>query len=168
MMTAPGPQVWSARGLARAAGIAAFAASVGAGMGYLIAHEPVPHTGKEEETRPPRPPPAGDAELALLAPLREGGALGDFAVTEIDAVGADGLLHLVCTKASAKVKLDVALKAEGGPAPPALAGRYAVFYATEGASSAEGDALARALAAILEANAASPAPPKMAPFVPHR
>jgi len=167
------PSAWTVRGLVRALAIACFAASVGAGLGYLIAHEPPPGSrSKQQETPPPEASPAserepaGEAELALVAPLREGGPLEGFRVTEIHAVDGDGLLRLVCRKGGAAVKLDVALRSEGGPEPPAFAGRYAVFYATEAASPAQGAVLARALAAILAANAAVPVPPKLGPFVP--
>ncbi len=115
---------------------------------------------------PPALPRAGAAELSLLAPLKEGGALDGFDVAEIDAVDASGQLRLVCRKGSAEVKLTVALQGEGGPEPPATAGRYAVFYATGGAPSGRGEGLALALAKILEANAAVPVPKGMASFKP--
>src|SRR6185437_10287063 len=132
------PPTWSVGMLARSLAITCVSVGLGAGVGYLISHEPPPHapvqpvsTGSAQAP-PPRPPPAGSAELSLLAPLKEGGALDGFDVAEIDAVDASGQLRLVCRKGSAEVKLTVALQGEGGPEPPATAGHYAVFYGTRG------------------------------------
>ncbi len=175
---------WSIDVVARAVAIGSVALCAGAGAGFLVSHEPPPHhrpSARESASAapsasasaatapeaPPRPR-AGDAELALLAPLREGGALGGFEVTEIDPVSKTGQLVLRCRKGSTVARLYVALRAnaDAGPEPPATAGRYAVFYAIQDDARAEGDALARALAKILEANAAVPAPKGLAPFAP--
>jgi hypothetical protein len=109
-------------------------------------------------------PHASDAELAILSPLREGGTLGEFLVAEIRPVGGDGTLQIVCRREGATVRLDVALAADGGPSPPAVAGPYAVFYALENAAPADGQRLALALALILKTNAFVPPPPGLEPF----
>ncbi len=145
---------WTLAAVARAATIAAIAAGTGAALGYLVAHEPAP---------PPRrqaPPAAAPApELALLAPLREGGALGGFDVAEIHPIGDDGVLRLVCRKRRSAVRLAVALATDGGAPPAATAGRYAVYFTLENGDPADGERLASALAAVLQANAAVPVPP---------
>lgn len=161
---APGA-AWTLRGLLRAASIAAFAFGVGAGLGYLIAHEPAPPPGRDGGGTP-RPRPAGAAERALLAPLREGSPLGDFEVKSIGAVNEQGVLRVVCAGDRAEVRLDIALLADDGPEPPAVAGRYAIFYSLKNATPEDGERLAAALAAVLNANAAAPIPPGLAPFTP--
>jgi hypothetical protein len=173
MTAAPSPpSTWTLGLVGRALGVGCFAVAVGAGVGYLISHERPPRSGKDARSAeasasgaPNRPPPAGREELALLAPLKEGGALAGFVVTEIDAVGSAGLLRVVCRKEGVVITLDVALRAEGGPTPPAAAGRYAVFYSGGGAPS-DAEGLAVALAAILQTNASAPVPRGMAAFVP--
>jgi hypothetical protein len=155
---------WTLAGLARAAIMAGISVGIGAGLGYLIAHEPAPQRGGVE---PVKRPAAGPAELALLAPLGPGSALVDFEVAEIHAVGDEGTLRVLCERGEAIVALDVGLVAEAGPTPPATAGRYAIFYNTlRGATPKEGERLAMALAAILEQNATAPTPPGMAPYTP--
>ncbi|TKC99120.1 hypothetical protein [Polyangium fumosum] len=113
----------------------------------------------------PAPRPAGPAELALVAPLAPGSTLDGFAVREIRAV-QDGVLMLVCEKDRAVVRLSVALAVDDGPTPPAFAGRYAVFYSARGSDPADGERLAKALAAILEKHPDVPVPPGMTSFVP--
>jgi hypothetical protein len=111
-------------------------------------------------------PPAGPAELALIAPLVPGGALLDFAVREIRAVDR-GRLRVVCVKDKAVVRLDVALLDPEGVLPPASAGRYAVFYSLRGATPEDGERLAHKLARVIEPNAAKgPPPPGMTTFTP--
>lgn len=153
---------WTLAGLVRAAIVASVAVGVGAGLGYLIAHEPAPVAGPA----PVKPRSASAAELALLAPLTPGSALADFEVTEIVGVGPEGSLRVVCERGAVGVALDVALAAEGEPTPPARAGRYAIFYALRGASPAEGEQLAVALAAFLEHNAGAAIPPGLGPYRP--
>jgi len=155
---------WTLAGLARAAIVAGISVGIGAGLGYLIAHEPAPQRGGAP---PVKRPAAGPAELALLAPLGPGSALLDFEVAEIHAVGDEGTLRVVCGRGEAIVALDVGLVAEAGPSPPARAGQYAIFYNTlKSATPREGERLAVALAAILEQNAAAPIPPGMTAYTP--
>ena len=154
---------WTLAGLARAAAVASVAIGVGAGLGYLIAHERAPARAGDG---PGESRPAGAAELALLAPLGPGSALADFEVVEIQAVSAAGTLGVVCERGDTRVRLEVALPAKAGPTPPAMAGQYAIFYATGAATSKDGERLALALSAILERNAAAPVPPGMRPFTP--
>ena len=153
---------WTLAGLLRAAVMTGVALGIGAGLGYGIAHEPAPVAGPA----PVMPRSASAAELAVLAPLVPGAALADFVVREIVGVGGEGSLRVVCERGPVGVALDVALAAEGGPAPPARSGRYAVFYALRGASPAEGEGLARALAAVLEHNAGVASPPGLRPYGP--
>ena len=153
---------WTLAGLLRAAVMTGVALGIGAGLGYGIAHEPAPVAGPA----PVMPRSASAAELAVLAPLVPGAALADFVVREIVGVGDEGSLRVVCERGSVGVALDVALAAEGGPAPPARSGRYAIFYALRGASPAEGEGLARALAAVLEHNAGVASPPGLRPYGP--
>jgi hypothetical protein len=112
---------------------------------------------------PPRP--ASPAELAIVAPAVAGSPLGDFTIAEIQGT-ARGLIEVTCEKGRARVVLSIALAAEGGPAAPASAGRYAVFYSLRDAQPEDGERLAAALAKILEANRAVPPPPGLLPFVP--
>jgi hypothetical protein len=116
----------------------------------------------------PPTPPLGEAERALLVPLHDGSTLAGFDVAEIRSVDESGLLRIVCKRAGATVRLEIALAGEGGPAPPARAGRYAIFYALENAPPKEGERLASALATILTANAGASPPPRMRPFTPTR
>jgi hypothetical protein len=156
---------WTLRGLARALAIAGVALGAGAGLGYLVAHEGPPPPG-DADAGPPKPRPAGPAERVLLSPLTEGSALGDFEVVEIHAVNEEGRLRVVCSQDRAVIRLDVALAADDGPAPPALGGRYAVFYSIKNATPEQGERLAAELAKVLEANAEVPAPPGMEPYTP--
>jgi hypothetical protein len=161
------PSRWTRGGLVRAATIAGVALGTGATLGYLVSHEPMPRGSGSPSTVSdtiPSDAPASDAELAILSPLREGGALGEFEITRIEPIGEDGLLQITCRRGGAAVRLEVALAVDGGPLPPAVAGRYAVFYALEKAAPADGQRLALALAAILEANTAAPIPPGLGPF----
>jgi hypothetical protein len=115
--------------------------------------------------RPPPLPPAGAEELALVSPLAKGSELGGWEVRDIHGV-QDGVMRLVCVKAQATVRLDVALAADDGPEPPATAGKYAVYYSLKGAFPEEGLALAQKLAKVLEPHKDAPAPPGMTKFVP--
>lgn len=159
----PEPHGWSLAGLVRAAVIAAISIGVGAGMGYLIAHEPGPG---EVRPQPVEQRPASAVELALVAPLGPGVALADFVVTEILPVSDAGALRVVCERGDVGVALDVALAAEGGPAPPAVTGRYAIYYTLRGATPAEGERLAVALAAVLRQHEAAAIPPGLGVYHP--
>lgn len=115
------------------------------------------------ESAPPRPPTK--EEIAVIAPLATGSKLGDFDVVEIHGV-TDGGIEIVTRKGAARIVLTVALLAQGGPAPPASTDRYAVFYSLRGAEPTDGERVAKALAAVLEANRSTPPPPGMSAFVP--
>ncbi len=119
--------------------------------------------GSSGAETPPRP--ANPGELALLAPVVPGGKLGDFEVTEVLGVEG-GVLAIVCKKGPARIVLTVGLLASGGPSPPASTDRYAVFYSLRGATPEDGERVAKALAAVLEANRTVPPPPGLGPFVP--
>lgn len=119
----------------------------------------------EGSARPPPPPPAGAEELALVAPLAKGSELGGYEVRDIFGV-QDGVMRLVCVKAQATVRLDIALSGEGGPEPPATAGKYAIYYSLKGAFPEDGLALAQKLAKVLEGHQDAPAPKGMTRFVP--
>jgi hypothetical protein len=111
---------------------------------------------------PPAEPtrPAGPAELALLAPLATGATLGGYRVSEIDAVRG-GVITAAVARDDSRIELLVALAGPRGPPPPAVAGRYAIFYVTRGSSEADASRLAAALAAVIEKNVAAPTPPGM-------
>jgi hypothetical protein len=111
------------------------------------------------------PNPAGPAELALVSPLAPGSALAGFVIREIRGVER-GRLRVVCARERAVVRLDVALVDPEGPLPPAVAGRYAVFYSLKGATPEEGERLAQKLAKAIGANAAVEPPPGMTTFKP--
>lgn len=117
--------------------------------------------------RPLPPPPAGAEELALVAPLAKGSELGGFEIRDIHGV-RDGVMRLVCVKAQATVRLDIALAADGGPEPPATAGPYAIYYSLKGAFPEEGLALAQKLAKVLAAHEDAPPPKGMTRFVPKK
>lgn len=162
--TTAAPSRWSLATLLRAGIVASIAVGVGAGLGYLIAHQPPPNLAR---TGPTQPHPAGPAELAVVAPLRPGDALADFEVTAILAVDATGVLRVACEQGEAGVTLEVSLATDTGPKPPARAGRYAIFYALRiGATHEQGERLAAALAAVIGANADTPIPPGMAAHAP--
>src|SRR5262249_43379509 len=82
---------------------------------------------------PAPPAPGGSAELGLLSPREPGGTLAGFTVREIRGVER-GRLRVVCAQDRAVVRLEVALADPEGTLPPATAGRYAVFYALDGAT----------------------------------
>jgi hypothetical protein len=155
---------WTRRGLGRAAVIAAVAVGTGAGLGYLVAHEPKPKEAASHassQAAPVAPP----EERAMVEPLTVGAKLEDFDVVEIRPIGDDGLLRMACRKGNATVRLQVGLVAEDGPPPPAVAGPYAIYYGGESAVGDEGERLALALAKVIGARNASP-PSKLKAFVP--
>jgi hypothetical protein len=118
--------------------------------------------GSAEAEAPPRPP--SPEEQALVTKLLPDNKLEDFAVREVH--GADhSPLEIVCVKDAARVVLSIARSVEGGPAAPASAGPYAVFYSVRGTGSDEGERLAKALAKRLEANLSAPVPAGLGPFV---
>ncbi len=125
---------------------------------------PVPSaTAARSVERPP--PPAGPAELALIAPLTVGGALGDFTVREVQAV-QKGVLNIVCVKDRSTVRLWIALGSENGPQPPAEADKYAIYYSVRNADSSDAERLAKALAEIVGKHSDVPVPQGMTEFVP--
>ena len=159
---------WTRRGLVRAASIAGVALGAGAALGYAVSHERLPAPPGASSAPSAMRAQASAEELAILAPLKEGSTLGGFEVAEIDPVGGDGVLRIVCAKQGARVRLDVSLAVDGGPPPPAVAGRYAIFYALEKAVPADGERLALALAAILQTNATAPTPQGLGQFIPQQ
>ena len=162
-MTDDDARRWTRRGAVRAAGIAAVALGTGAALGYVVAHEPTPH-----DAGPRAAPRPDEAERALLSPLHEGSTIEGFDLAEIHPIGDDGVLRIVCRRARAAVRFEIALAAPDGPAPARVAGPYALRFTLENATPADGDRLTSALAAILRANAATPPPPRLAPFAPRR
>lgn len=124
---------------------------------------PAENTASAQPNAPARPPT--NQELAVIAPLTTGTKISDFDVVEIRGV-TEGGLDLVVRKGAARIVLTVALLAQGGPPPPASTDRYAIFYSLRGAEPADGERVAKALAAVLEANKAAPPPPGMGAFVP--
>ena len=120
--------------------------------------------GSATVKRPPPPPPSAE-ELAIIAPLERGAEIAGFVVRDVRGV-ENGVMRLVCAKDEAVVRLDIALTADEGPAPPATAGPYAIYYSLKGATPEDGDRLARKLAAVIAAHADAARPKGMTPFVP--
>lgn len=113
-------------------------------------------------------PPATDAELALVAPLRTGGLLDDWVVEGIDAV-TDGALVIHLLHDGSRMNLDVTLTAGATALPPAAAGPYGIYVTHAVGDRARGTvglSLAESLARILSANLAVPAPPGLRPYAP--
>jgi hypothetical protein len=108
-------------------------------------------------------PPAGPKELAIVAPLHVGAALGDCTVQRIDAVH-DGAMDIGCTCGPMAATLHVALAAAEGKVPPVTAGPYAIYYSSL-ASAGDMTPLCLSLAKLLEANAATPVPPGLGPYL---
>lgn len=100
-----------------------------------------------------------------MAPLVPGARLGGYEVREIHAIEG-GQLTLVCAKDRATVRLSIALAADEGPAPPATAGRYAVFYSLRNAPPEDGERLAKALADVLGKHTDLPPPAGLTAFSP--
>jgi hypothetical protein len=126
------------------------------------------HAAEASSTAEPPLPPAGGAELALVAPLAAGSPIGGFTVRAVHGVH-NGMMRVVCVKDTAVVRLDVALldESEGAPSPPATAGRYAIYYALRSATPEDGEQLATRLAHVIKGNASAPVPPGLAPFKPN-
>jgi hypothetical protein len=124
-----------------------------------------PGAADRSDEPPPSAAPLDPAEAAIVAPLTSGSDLAGYKVREIQGV-KEGVMRVVCAKDQAIVRLQIALAADEGPSAPATTGRYAVFYSAKGTSPQEGERLAKALAKILEGNAAKPPPAGLAPFKP--
>ncbi|HZS35822.1 MAG TPA: hypothetical protein VFF06_03300 [Polyangia bacterium] len=135
------------------------ALGAGAGVGVLVSR------GRAHRDRPARP--ASEAERALVAPLAVGAPLDDYQVREIHAV-EKGVLRVVLARDAASVNLDVALAGPGANRALASAGPYAIFYSLKNAPDADGQRLAKALAAVIQPNAALPPPPGLTTFEPQQ
>lgn len=121
--------------------------------------------GGPEAAASARVAPPGAEELSLIAPLTRGADLGGFTIRDVRGVERGSML-LVCAKGSAVVRLEVALATDDGPAAPATAGRYAIFYSLRGAAPEDGERLAKKLAEVIKGHP-DVAPPKgMTPFAP--
>ena len=112
------------------------------------------------------PPPAGPAELALVAPIVVGSTSKGWKVEAIHAVHA-GTITVTFAEQEGPGVLDllVALSSEDGALPPATAGRYAVFYEARRAVPEDGERLAKVLARVLEKNQSAPTPPGLGLYV---
>lgn len=123
-----------------------------------------------QNTREPQnahaPPKAATAEeMAIVAPLTKGSTLGGWDVVRVE--GTDrGALRVVCVQKRSVVRLYIALASDDGPAPPAVAGKFAIFYSLKDASAEDGERLATELAAVIKKNKDAPPPPGMTPFQP--
>jgi hypothetical protein len=114
----------------------------------------------------PAPPrPATAEEMAVIAPLTKGSSLAGWEVVRVEG-SERGALRVVCVQKRAVVRLYIALAADDGPAPPATAGKFAIFYSLKDASAEDGERLATELAAVIEKNKDAPPPPGMTPFQP--
>ena len=113
------------------------------------------------------PPPAGPVELGILAPIVVGSTSKGWKVEAISAVHEGAIVvSFVEEKGKGAVDLLVVASAEDEVAPPATAGRYAVFYSVRLALPEDGDRLARVLARAIEKNQDAPVPPGLRPFQP--
>lgn len=114
----------------------------------------------------PAPPRAATAEeMAVIAPLTKGSSLAGWEVVRVEG-SERGAIRVVCVQKRAIVRLYIALAADDGPAPPATAGKFAIFYSLKDASAEDGERLATELAAVIEKNKNAPPPPGMTPFQP--
>ena len=118
----------------------------------------------------PEPPavPAGPAELAVVAPLVAGNKLVEgWTVREIRAV-RDGTFRVACKQDDGRghVDLEIALHEDADPSPPAVAGRFAIFYAARRVEPSEAAKLATALAKVIEKNKDAAPPPGLTAFHP--
>ena len=99
--------------------------------------------------------PAGEAELALVAPLKPGSQLGSYVIARIDAV-QDGAVRVASHHADAVIELDIVLASSTPPLPPAKVGNYAIYFPPGAPSSPDGVPLAQALARVVSANLSVP------------
>jgi hypothetical protein len=121
---------------------------------------------RTEAAQPSTARPASAAELALIAPLTVGSPLEDYQVREVHAV-ENGFVRVVCARDGAVVQLDIALGGGGGPNRAlASAGQYSIYYSLQNAPDADGQKLAKALAAAMQPNGALPPPPGLTTFEP--
>jgi hypothetical protein len=152
--------------ISRAARVA-LACALAFGAGAACGRAPEGGSDAVATARPaPSPPkPATPAEAALLSPLAKGSALGGWEVQRVEGIDR-GALKIVCVKGRAGIHLYVALASDDGPAPPATAGRYAIFYSLKDAAPEDGERLAKEVAAVVEKNTEVPPPEGMTPFVP--
>jgi hypothetical protein len=115
-------------------------------------------------------PAATAAELAILAPLVEGGDLDGWTVEGIDAV-TDGVIMVHLLHGTSRMNLQIAAAMGGSVAPPVTAGPYAVFathLAGEDARGTVATSLVQSLGRVLDANlATAPIPEGLAPYAPH-
>ena len=111
-----------------------------------------------------RPPRAGAAELAFLAPVTPGKPFEGWRVQGISAVFR-GSIRVALARGHDRVQLRI-VKAGSGPVPPARSGPYAVYYSAkhvEGANSVDAQGLAQALARDVSKNQKLE-PPGLKPF----
>lgn len=164
------------------AGVGAVALALGA-LAFLRSRHPPPDPAPltssalsafpHDNDRAPRPqePPrvaAGADELAVVAPIVAGKALvKGWTVRDVYAV-RDGTMRVACAadEGKGRVDLEVALYDDSSPLPPAMAGRYAIFYSSRRTVPEDAEKLAQALAAVIEKNQAAPAPKGMTKFSP--
>jgi hypothetical protein len=135
------------------------------GLGTVLKPEPI--GARAIASAPAPPPPAGPVELAIVAPIVVGSTSKGWRVEAISAVHEGAIVvSFVEEKGRGAVDLLVAASAEDEVAPPATAGRYAVFYSVRLALPEDGDRLARVLARAIEKNQAAPTPPGLKPYAP--
>jgi hypothetical protein len=136
-------------------------------FGLSPALRPEPIGARAVASAPLPPPPAGPVELAILAPIVVGSTSKGWKVAAISAVHEGAIVvSFVEEKGKGAVDLIVAASAEDEVAPPATAGRYAVFYSVRLALPEDGERLAKVLARAIEKNQAAPTPPGLRPYAP--
>ena len=159
-------KIGAALALVVAVGAGAFAA-----RSRLFSGPPPAHSSLAEPVSsnpPPRVlPPAGPAELAVVAPLTAGSEIDTWQLKELSAVD-EGAIHLIFApqKGRGRIEVLIALNDDQGPTPPMVVGRYAIFYSVKRVMQSEGDALARAVAKRVEKNKDLPPPPGLAAYHP--
>ncbi len=136
-------------------------------FGLRPALKPEPVGARAIASAPVAPPPAGPVELAIVAPIVVGSTSKGWKVEAISAVHEGAIVvSFVEEKGQGAVDLFVTESAEDEVAPPATAGRYAVFYSVRLALPEDGDRLAKVLARAIEKNQAAPTPPGLKPYAP--
>jgi hypothetical protein len=167
----PASKSAKARRLAPAIGMSAILVALAVSFGPRRDRGPRPVTSAPIADASARaaapPPPAGPIELSILAPLVVGSTSKGWKVRSISAVHEGAIVvSFAEEKGDGVVDLFVVASAEDEVAPPASAGRYAVFYAARRALPEDGERLAKVLAKAIEKNQDAPAPPGLRPFVP--
>lgn len=99
---------------------------------------------------------AGPAELAVVAPLKEGGKVADYTVNAVYGI-EQGSIWVICTKDKSVITYEVALGGGTG-LPPFSAGPYAVYQTGRDVPQGDFERVAAAFFDIIKANQNVPVP----------